>query len=97
MNRPVAAHEFGEWTWLRVFDADDLRAFVEEIREAVTIGVHEESSGVLDEQLRAWRMTAQQAMDPLRRAILRGPVSEDDFVEVERPRRPAAPSGDESA
>jgi len=77
--------EYGEWSWLRVFDADDLREFIREIREAVIVGVREGSTTLLDEQLRAWRITAQQADDPLFRDILRGGASEEDFTEVGRP------------
>lgn len=64
--------EYGEWTWLRVFDVDDLREFVRDIRESIIVGAREGSTDPLDEQLRAWRLTAQQAQDPLFRAILLG-------------------------
>jgi hypothetical protein len=77
--------EYGEWSWLRVFDADDLREFIGEIRDAVIVGAREGSTALLDEQLRAWRITAQQAEDPLFRDILRGGALEEDFVEVRRP------------
>lgn len=82
--------EYGDWTWLRVFDGDDLSEFVRDIREAIIVAVREGSTALLDEQLRAWRTTAEQADDPLFRAILRSGASEDDFVEVSRPRRPTA-------
>lgn len=83
--------EYGEWSWLRHFDADDLRDFVREIREAIIIAAREGSSALLDTQLRAWRITAQQADDPLFRAILQGGGHEEHFVEVHRPvaREPA--------
>jgi hypothetical protein len=84
--------EYGEWSWVRVFDVDDLREFMRDIREAIIVGVREGTSKLLDEQLRAWRVTAQQADDPLFRAVLAGGAAEEDFVEVRRPRarQPAA-------
>jgi hypothetical protein len=80
-----APREFGEWAWLEVFDSEDLREFVDDIREAISFGAREESSAQLDQELRAWRITAHRAEDPERRAILLGPFSEDDFIEVSRP------------
>ena len=77
--------QYGEWSWLRVFEADDLREFVRDIREAIIVGAREGTSDLLEEQLRAWRVTAGQAADPLFREILRGGAAEADFVEVRRP------------
>ena len=88
--------QYGEWSWLRVFEADDLREFVRDIREAIIVGAREGSSALLDEQLRAWRVTARQADDPLFRAILRGGSAEDDFVEVSRPEAPEPPTGEDT-
>jgi hypothetical protein len=80
--------QFGDWTWLRVFDRDDLHEFARDVREAIIIAVRERSTTVLDEQLHAWRVTAQQAEDPVLRAVLQAGPSEDDFVEVHRPGSP---------
>ncbi|MBI2939496.1 MAG: hypothetical protein HYY04_03590 [Chloroflexi bacterium] len=84
-RRPLELTDYGEWTWLRALDRKDLHEFVHEVRDAVIIGVMEQSSRLLDEQLRAWRTTAQEAEDPLFCAIMRGGLSEEDFVEVSRP------------
>jgi len=79
--------QYGDWTWLRVFDRDDVRAFARDVREAVIVAVRERSTALLDEELRAWRVTAEQAEDPLLRAVLHAGPSEDDFIEVRRPGR----------
>jgi hypothetical protein len=92
-TRSPTIAEYGDWSWLRVFDAEDLREFIRDIREAVVVGVREGSTALLDEQLRAWRVTAEQADDPLFRSILAGGASEADFVEVQRPEASAADSG----
>lgn len=89
-SRRPGASDYGEWSWLDVFDADDLSDFVREIREAIIVGAREGSAELLDEQLRAWRLTAQQAGDPLFRAVLHAGASEEDFVEVVRPTRSAS-------
>jgi hypothetical protein len=84
-TRRPAVSEYGEWSWLQVFDVEDLREFVRDIREAVVVGVRDESVTVLEGQLRDWRTTAEQANDPLLRSILAGGAAEEDFVEVRRP------------
>ncbi len=85
-SRPPTVSEYGDWSWLRVFNRDDLAEFIRDIREAIMVGVREGSTILLEEQLRAWRVTAEQADDPLFRAILVGGSSEGDFVEVRRPK-----------
>jgi hypothetical protein len=56
------------------------------VREALIVAVRERSTALLDEELRAWRVTAEQVEDPLLRAVLEAGPSEGDFVEVRRPR-----------
>lgn len=95
--------EYGEWSWLRVFDSPDVHEFVRDVREAIIVAVREGSTGLLDEHLRAWRLTAREAEDPLFRAILRAGAVESDFIEVRRPKAPqpggtrAASSGEDVA
>lgn len=84
-TREPGLAEYGEWSWLRVFEAEDLIDFIRDVREAIIVGVREGSTELLDEQLRAWRVTAEQAEDPLFVSILKAGFSEDDYVEVSRP------------
>jgi hypothetical protein len=84
-RRSPTLADFGAWTWLRVLDPDDLRTFVAEVQEAVMLAGREESAGPLEETLRAWRLTAEQAGDPVRDAILLGTHRPEDFVEARRP------------
>lgn len=92
-RRPALA-EYGDWRWLHVFDADDLREFIREVREAIIVGAREGSTALLDEQLHAWQITGRQADDPLFRTILTGGAVEEDFVEVRRPEAAAPAQGD---
>lgn len=85
-TRAPAVSEYGDWSWLRVLEPDDLHEFVRDIREAIIVGVREGSTALLEEQLHAWRVTAEQAHDPQFRAVLVGGASEADFVEVRRPK-----------
>ena len=62
--------DFGDWTWLRIFDDEDLDEFVREMRDALLVAGREESSALLDETLDRWQITARQLADPQRRAIL---------------------------
>ena len=95
--REPPSMELREWGWLSALDADDLREFVRDIREAVLAGVRDSSTAVLEAQLRAWRITAEQGNDPLFRAVLAGGAVESDYVEVQRavgsPRANAHPPG----
>lgn len=79
--------DYGDWTWLRIFDDEDLHEFVRDMRDALLVAGREESSALVDETLERWRITAQQLSDPRRRAILldRESINPDDFVEVGRP------------
>ncbi|TAK35685.1 MAG: hypothetical protein EPO21_05350 [Chloroflexota bacterium] len=71
---------FGEWTWLRLFDKEDLAEFIQEMHEAVIVAAREQSAALLDETLRRWRVTADVLQDPVRREILLAPDSEPGDV-----------------
>src|SRR5260370_6504510 len=64
------AAELGELAWLRAFDRDDFQEFVSELHDALIAANADEDTGVLDECIRAWRTTARQLADPLRRSVL---------------------------
>jgi hypothetical protein len=74
-----------DWAWLRVFDPEDLQEFVREARGAVVAAFRDRDPRLVDDLLHRWRVTAQALDDPLRRAILYGPVKLEDFIEVARP------------
>jgi hypothetical protein len=82
---PLDVTAYGDWPWLRVFDAEDLREFTRELREALIIAGREESAALIDDTLQRWRVTAESLDDPLRRSVLLGPHLPEDFVEVSRP------------
>ena len=77
--------DLGELAWLRVFETVDLKEFLGELHEALVASYADRSTGALDECLHAWRVTAQQLEDPLRRTILLGDVAGEDLVEAGRP------------
>ncbi len=93
-GRPSVA-DLGDLAWLRAFDEDDLREFVDELHECLVAAHADESSDVLEEVVAAWRTTAQQLADPLRRSILLGEKAEADFVEVGQPELTASADGRE--
>lgn len=67
--------------WLLVLDVDDVREFLTDLEAAHA----DRSPDVLRACVAAWRTTAAQLDDPLRRRVLLGPFNEDDFVAVEEP------------
>ena len=79
------ASELGDLAWLRSFDREDLQEFVSELHDALVAANSDEDSAVLDECVTAWRLTARQLEDPLRRSILVGPHIPEDYVEASEP------------
>jgi hypothetical protein len=77
--------DFGDLTWLRHFDDDDLATFISELRAAVSVAYHDDDLTELDQLVRDWRTTADELADPARRQVLLGGFAEDDFADAERP------------
>jgi hypothetical protein len=83
-KRPTVK-ELGSLAWLRVFELSDLREFTAEFHEALIAANSDDNVAPVVETLDAWRRTARQLEDPLRRSILLEDRNITDFVEVERP------------
>jgi len=79
------AHDYGDLTWLRHLDNDDLATFLTEIRVAVSVAYHDDDLAELDQLARDWRATADELADPVRREVLLGRFDADDFVEAAPP------------
>lgn len=79
------AGELGELAWLRSFDREDLQEFVSELNDALVAANADEDTAILDECVEAWRTTARQLEDPLRRSVLLGPHLPGDYVEASEP------------
>lgn len=79
------ASELGELAWLRAFDRGDLEEFVSELHDALVAANADEDTVALDDCIRAWRTTARQLEDPLRRSVLLGPHVPEDYVEATEP------------
>jgi hypothetical protein len=77
--------DFGDLTWLRHFDDDDLATFIAELRDAVSVAYHDDNLTELDKLVRDWRATAEELADPARREVLLGSFAAEDFVEAGRP------------
>ncbi|MBP2704374.1 hypothetical protein JOL79_11175 [Microbispora sp. RL4-1S] len=77
--------DLGDLAWLRVFEAEDLREFVDDLHAALIAAHSDQDPSALDEFLRAWRITARQLEDPLRKAVLLSRHDPDDFTEAARP------------
>lgn len=79
------ASELGELAWLRTFEREDLGEFVSELHEVLIAASADGDAAVLDDCINAWRITARQLQDPLRRSVLLGSHSPEDYVEVSEP------------
>lgn len=79
------AGELGELAWLRSFDREDLDEFLGELHDALVAASADEDATILDECVEAWRITARQLEDPLRRSVLLGAHRPQDYVEVGQP------------
>jgi hypothetical protein len=78
-------HDYGELTWLRHLDEDDLLTFISEVRAAVLVAYHDDDLAELDQLVRDWRATAGELADPTRREVLLGGLDPGDYVEAARP------------
>jgi hypothetical protein len=84
-GRPSIA-ELGDLAWLRVFDDEDLSEFMAELQDALIAAHADKSVDALKACVDAWRVTARQLEDPLRREVLlRARLDAQDLREVERP------------
>jgi hypothetical protein len=79
------AGELGELAWLRAFDRADFQEFVSELHDALIAANADQDTAVLDECIKAWRVTARQLEDPLRRSVLHGPFVPGHYVEADEP------------
>lgn len=86
-NGPVEPVGLGSLAWLAEFDEDDRREALAELRDALALSIARSDPEPLREALHAWRTTAAVMRDPLSRAILTGPLHEDDFVDAPEPGR----------
>ncbi|MPZ88731.1 MAG: hypothetical protein GEU81_11790 [Nitriliruptorales bacterium] len=85
---PPAPSDFGDLTWLRHLDEDDLAEFVADLRDAISLAYHDDDLAPLHETVRDWRATADELADPDRREMLLGAFEPEDFVGVSRPEHP---------
>ncbi|MEU8267367.1 hypothetical protein AB0B89_09370 [Sphaerisporangium sp. NPDC049002] len=77
--------DLGELAWLRSLDREDVEEFVSELQDAIVAARADEDTVVLDECVRAWKATARQLSDPLRRSVLLGTHRSDEYVAAEEP------------
>jgi hypothetical protein len=77
--------DFGDLTWLRHLDDEDLATCIAELRDAVSVAYHDDDLTELDQLVRDWRITADELADPARREALLGSFNPNDFAEAERP------------
>jgi hypothetical protein len=77
--------ELGELAWLRFFDRGDLSEFLSDLHDGLVAASADEDIAALEATLHAWRTTAHQLEDPLRRSVLLGEHTVDDYVEVGQP------------
>ncbi|WP_143675051.1 hypothetical protein OHB31_16995 [Streptomyces microflavus] len=75
----------GDLAWLRVFDCEDLREFADELGEAIVAADSDSDLAVLRECLDAWKTTARQLEDPMRRSALLRKGVVPNLVEAVRP------------
>lgn len=81
----LSAIGLGQNAWIRSLPVEDLAEFASELGEALAASAADDSADVLDDLVDAWKATARQLEDPLRRRILLSSHNADDYVDAERP------------
>ncbi len=66
-GRPLTPALLGDLAWLRVFDAEDLRDFMDELHQALIADLADQTLNTVKAVVGDWRVTARQLVDPLRR------------------------------
>ncbi len=84
-GRPLTPALLGDLAWLRVFDAEDLRDFMDELHQALIADLADQTLNTVKAVVGDWRVTARQLEDPLRRSVLLGHDAPDHLVEATRP------------
>lgn len=77
--------DLGDLAWLRVFDLEDVREFADELHEVLVTAHADRTVDSLSQCIQAWRTTARQLEDPLRRKVLLGIHNPESFEAAERP------------
>ncbi|MDA0637079.1 hypothetical protein OUY22_27060 [Nonomuraea sp. MCN248] len=75
--------QLGELAWLRSLDREDIEEFLCDLQDAIIAAKADGATTILDECLHAWKATARQLEDPLRRSVLLGTHRSDDYVPVD--------------
>jgi len=81
-DRALTTLELGSLAWLHSLDRDDQLAFVAELREALVLALSRRDGAPIRETVRAWRVTAAELDDPVRRQVLLGRFDARDYVEA---------------
>lgn len=84
-DRAWTVAELGDLAWIRPFDNEDLSEFADDLHAALISALADEDTSLVREVVDAWKLTARQLEDPLRRSILLNPTMSDGFVEADRP------------
>ncbi|EPR77326.1 hypothetical protein ADILRU_0336 [Leifsonia rubra CMS 76R] len=88
-GKRLSASDLGDLAWLRVFDPEDLQEFSDELHSSLIMGLSDKDLGPVEETVSAWRVTARQLEDPLRRSVLLGTHDDVEFEEVTAPKEDA--------
>lgn len=89
-RKRLSVAELGDLAWLRVFDIEDIAEFSAELHNALIVGLADSDISPVAETVNAWRTTARQLEDPLRRSVLLGGHDAADLEEVAEPADPNA-------
>lgn len=84
-KKRLTVAELGDLAWLRVFETDDITEFADELHNALIAGLADSDVSPIAEAVQAWRVTARQLEDPLRRSVLLGGHDAADLEEVAEP------------
>jgi hypothetical protein len=77
--------DLGKLAWLRVFDRDDLGEFEDDLQDALIAATADGSAQPIEETVKAWRITARELEDPLRRSVLLSSHVSSNFVDADEP------------
>jgi hypothetical protein len=81
-NRLLTVLDLDSLAWLHVLDRDDQQAFADELQEALVLAMSMHDGAPVRDAVHAWRVTASELADPVRREVLLGRFDERNFLDA---------------
>lgn len=81
-GRPLTVLDLGPLAWLAPFEREDQQAFAAELQQSLVLSMSLRDSAPIRDTVHAWRVTAAELDDPVRRGVLCQSFDARNFVDA---------------